>query len=68
MLLQLEGVNRTLQELPAIPDRADTRIRFLSSPSGLWELLPEKPVASEGRLLGLQSLFEVLLVLPRRIS
>lgn len=58
-----------VQEFPVVPDRADNRIRFLSSPSSMWKLLPEKPVASEGRWLGLQSLFEVqVLVLPRRIS
>lgn len=66
--MQLEGVNCTLQKLPAAPDRADNRVRLLSSPSGLWKLLPDKPVASEGRSLALQSLFEVLLALPRRIS
>lgn len=68
MLLQLEVVNCTLWEFPALLDRADNRIRVLSSPSGLCKLLPEKPAASEGGLLGLQSLSEVLLALPGRIS
>lgn len=66
--MQLERVNCTVQEFPAAPDRADSRMRRLSSPSGLWKLLPEKPVPSEGRLLALQSLLEALPVLPRRIS